>query len=297
MRLIDLEQNTDSWKSFRLKYIGSSDSPIIMNESPWCTPYQLWRRKLELDPPLPDTEAMKRGRELEPVARKYLEKEWGHNFVPIVGQSIKNSWQIASFDAWSPDLNHYVEIKCPGREDHQLAVEGKIPGKYLSQLLHQMLVAGTDIMTYMSYDGWEGVFIDIKISLFTPEYIDFLFQKEKEFYDFLMSKTTPPLVDRDYYYREDEAWKYWTDRYKQVKKEQKFYESQEEECRERLLELSGGSNCKGNNITLSKIVSKGRIAYDSIDELKNIDLERYRKPPTESWRFNVQIDVEKTREA
>jgi predicted phage-related endonuclease len=44
-----MQQQTPEWLEFRKNKIGASDAPIIMETSPWKTPYQLWLEKLSLD--------------------------------------------------------------------------------------------------------------------------------------------------------------------------------------------------------------------------------------------------------
>ena len=42
--IVDLQQNTPEWLEFRRLRIGASDAPVIMEVSPYTTPYTLWER-------------------------------------------------------------------------------------------------------------------------------------------------------------------------------------------------------------------------------------------------------------
>jgi len=55
-----------------------------------------------------------------------------------------------------------------------------------------------------------------------------------------------------------------------------------------LIEMAQGSNCRGGGIKLSKVVSKGTIDYKAIPELAGVDLEKYRKKPTECWKITQE---------
>lgn len=280
-------QGSNEWLDFRKDKIGASDAAIIVGVSPWCTRYQLWRRKIGLDLEQDDNPAMKRGRELEPLAREYLEKEWGHNFIPVVGQNEKYPWMIASFDAWSPDLDVYVEIKCPGPKDHELAKEGKIPEKYIPQLVHQMITCEKEKITYMSFDGSEGIFIDLSIYEFAENYLINLIKEEDEFYYCIMNLTQPELTDRDYTNRSDGEWIVNATAYIAAKKQENFWKKEATFLKERLELSCGGLPSKGAGITLSKGVRKGDIDLNLLVQETQIDIEKYRKPQTQYWRINV----------
>lgn len=53
------------WLAERKKGIGSSEAGTIMGVNKFDTPYRLWRRKREIDPPVQTNEAMELGHHLE----------------------------------------------------------------------------------------------------------------------------------------------------------------------------------------------------------------------------------------
>lgn len=55
------------WLAERKKGIGSSEAGTIMGVNKFDTPYRLWRRKREIDPPVQTNEAMELGHHLEPA--------------------------------------------------------------------------------------------------------------------------------------------------------------------------------------------------------------------------------------
>ncbi len=63
-----MQQNTPEWLEYRKTKIGASDAPILMNCSPWSSPYDLWMEKKGMKAPKKMTPAMQRGIDLR---RKY----------------------------------------------------------------------------------------------------------------------------------------------------------------------------------------------------------------------------------
>lgn len=62
----------DGWLAERAKGIGSSDAGTIMGVSPFSTPLKLWRLKKGLEPPVPETAAMRDGHCYELAVTEYF---------------------------------------------------------------------------------------------------------------------------------------------------------------------------------------------------------------------------------
>ncbi len=279
---LDLEQGSQEWLDFRKKHIGASDAPIIMGESPWKTPLQLWEEKTGLTQPEPMNPAMARGHELEPVARAAYIDYTGISVRPAVIVSTIHHWMAASLDGISNYMQTVVEIKCPGQKDHDLALNDEVPEKYYAQLQHQMAVAALDKLDYYSYrDGSEALVVVKR----DPEYISNLIEKERDFWDDIQKLTPPALCDRDYVERFDKKWSNAAIEWKLATGDLKRAEKKHEDCRETLIELSENKRCKGAGIKTQRITRKGAVEYKKIPELQDVNLEAYRKPSSEIWRI------------
>ena len=81
--ILRLVQGTPEWLAHRLKYRNASETPAVMGVSPWVTPYQLWLQRTGRSE-AKVTAAMRRGTELEPVARAAYERLTGHVMEPLV---------------------------------------------------------------------------------------------------------------------------------------------------------------------------------------------------------------------
>lgn len=192
MQLVKIKQGTPEWKQFRRIHLGASDAPIIMNVSPWMSPLKLYEEKVfgfeqEENP------YMGRGKELEPIALETFENETGLIMFPMVFKHDSISWMSASYDGITIDRTAILEIKCPGKKDHELALNGKIPPKYIPQLQHQIYMSGLDVAYYYSFNGEKGVSIEVPRD---QAYIDILLEKEFEFWNCLQTLTPPQAITK-----------------------------------------------------------------------------------------------------
>ncbi len=282
MKILNIEQGSEEWLSLRNNKIGASDASAILGISPWSSAYQLWARKLGLMPNLSITDSMKRGMELEPIAREYFCVTTGIDMVPSVVINDKRDWQIASLDGWNQNDKVALEIKCGGRNLYDNACMGVIPEYYNCQMQHQMSVLDIDWMFYFVYFEGSGKIIEVQRD---ESFISTMLQQEQMFWDFLQNLEPPELTDKDYIEKEDFEWVNAANQWKTLKNDLKNLEIQEQSIRERLIRLAGPSNCKGAGIRLSKVLRKGNVDYQMIPELSGVDLNKYRKKTSESYRI------------
>lgn len=278
---MELLQQTDEWLEFRRTKIGSSDAPIIMEVSPWKTPYLLWEEKI-LGRSNEASWWMKRGIELEEKARETFENLTGILVTPKVICHTQYDWMIASLDGIDIDGKIVVEIKCPGKEDHFLAMKNQIPEKYYPQLQHQIEVCGIDFINYFSFDGERGVLIEVPRD---DKYIKKMLQKEKLFYECIQQLVPPEQTDNDFDFRSDDIWKNAANEWILLNEKLKEIEKKEESLRNFLIEMANKKNSRGAGIKVSKVIRKGNVNYSIIPELKEIDIEKYRKGPIECWKI------------
>jgi putative phage-type endonuclease len=279
--ICDLHQNTDEWLEFRKKRIGASEAPIILGVSPWTTPLQLWEQKLNLVERPAQTMSMSRGIELEPVALDLFNKMIGITLKPTVVQSTEFEWMIASLDGFD-GVKTAVEIKCPGRHDHQTALDGKIPEKYIPQLQHQLYVTCLESMWYTSFDGKEAVHLQVHAD---KEYQNKMIKLEIAFYKCMEEFTPPPMGDKDYQIKNDTLYLKLCEDYCFAKRDLCLLQNQERHLREELIKANNGLNTIGGGLKISKCIRKGAIDYKIISELRGIDLDMFRSDPVISWRI------------
>jgi len=278
MKIIDVLQGSSEWKELRRNKISATDSGIILGLNPWVTPYQLWQRKLGLIEEQEVNEKMREGSLMEEEAREFLNRKYKWNLKPAVIESIEYPFLMASLDGMN--LHTTVEIKC-GKSSYELALKHEIPPYYYSQLQHQMLVTNRPVIDYFSYRSDEdNVFWTVDRD---DAFIEKMIEAEKKFYECLMNFTAPELTVRDYEFRNDAEFFWAATEYKEAKSDREELEDREAALRDKLILLSGDRPCKGSGLTISKSVRKGNIDYSAIEELKSIDLNKYRKKPIEVW--------------
>lgn len=277
----ELIQNTPEWLEFRRKKIGASDAPVIMEVSPWKTPYQLWLEKTGTSNSS-TTPHQQRGHDLEETARQVFEKRTGMIMFPKVMLHPSFDWMMASLDGIDIDGKSIVEIKCPGQTDHEIAKEGKIPEKYFPQLQHQLAVTGLEMAFYFSFDGSEGIILEVEKD---DAFIDKMLDREKTFWKCMSTLTPPAMNQRDFVNREDKEWTETTQKWLNIHGQLETLEEEEKKLRETLIQMAGGQNVMGGDVRLTRSLRKGNVNYAQIPELQNIDLEKYRKEPIEVWRL------------
>lgn len=284
-------QGSKEWLDLRKTKITATDASIIMKASKWKTPLQLYNEKTSPDGATYLSEAMRRGIELEPIARdlftfktgiKLIDKDDPRNVVI----NPDKPWMMASFDGISECGKYSVEIKCPmpNSYDHYLARNREIPPMYYPQVQHQIECLKPQAHFFMVFDGFDGDPFDVAKN---PSYIENMIEEELKFYILLHNKTPPEPGDGDYIDRTDHAWLHRATQINEKLQTIKMMESQVEFLKGELIELSGGLNCKGGGVSLSQVQRKGHVDYAKIPQLQGMDLESYRKPSSTSWRINV----------
>jgi putative phage-type endonuclease len=270
-----IHTNREDWLGWRLSGIGSSDAPIVMKSSPWSTPYKLWEIKTGRAQGQAANIFMRRGLELEPIAREKYQLQTGVLMPAVNVENPKMPFIRASLDGMN--MRKGLEIKCPGPKDHAEALAGRIPEKYVWQLRHQMLAADLDIVDYYSFDGKDGVIIPFHREE-KPE--NELLKAEKEFWDFVLSNVAPPYSDGDYRKVTDDELVALCELYKSNKALLDALEEQQSELKKKLSANVSDSPILCAGVAIQTITRKGNVDYAKIPELKGIDLEQFRKKPT-----------------
>lgn len=276
---IKLDQGSVNWKALRKTKITSTDSSVIMHANPYKTLLQLYLEKTS-DYEQPVNAAMQRGKDLEPIARDLLKVTTGIEFE--VKTFVKN-WQMASLDGISPDGKLICEIKCPGAKTHAIAKDKRIPDIYYPQIQHQMHVCDAEKCMYVSFDGVEIYIVECERD---DEYIKKMCDEELEFYQMLINKIPP----EEYINKTDNLWMMYAENYQIVSKTIQGLEEQQKLYREALISLANGENSQGGGVKLKKIKRKGAVDLDAIAKLTDLDVTKYRKPDTETWRIEYEKD-------
>jgi putative phage-type endonuclease len=279
-----MEQQTKEWHELRKQKIGASDAPAIMGVSPWKTKLQLWEEKVGLRESNYKSQWMERGIKLEEAARKSFMLMTGIDVAPSIVISKEYDFMMASLDGLSQNGRDAVEIKCPGANDHALALLGIIPDKYLPQLQHQMIVCELDSIYYFSFDGQNGTLIKVKRD---DIYCNGMIENEKDFFRRIKEFQPPEATEKDYARVDCPNAIAKAQRIKQLKAQANELQKEADMLLDELTSETGFQSCDfGGVCKLSKVIRKGAISYSDIPELKVIDLEQYRKQPSTFMRLS-----------
>ncbi|MCK4817779.1 YqaJ viral recombinase family protein [bacterium] len=184
-RLVDIAQGTSEWLHWRNQGLGASDAPAIMGENPWKSRERLLKEKLnELS--FWQNDAMRRGIELEPEARRRYEQMTGIKVRPVCLESTQFDWLRASIDGLAHDGSSVVEIKCGESVYRHAASKRQVPQYYLGQLQHILAVTGLPRIDFWCYlPGRPEIHICIDRD---NNYIDRLIKREMEFWQEFMRR-------------------------------------------------------------------------------------------------------------
>lgn len=142
-RTIRLRQNSPEWHAFRAVHIGSSEAPVIVGESPYRSPLDLYVEKTTGVQIEPDAETAHRfaiGHAMEPIAlAMYAER---------TGRKLRKGRVLESRD--DPRLSASLDGEAEGRIVEakwttSRRMDDEIPGDVAVQVTHQMAVSGLPV--------------------------------------------------------------------------------------------------------------------------------------------------------
>lgn len=283
-KLVKLKQRTPEWHAWRKGKISASMIPTIMGFNPYQTPLQLYEQLMN-EEEVPVNAAMERGIELEGKARIWAENKLNCSYPEACLEHDLYNFHIASLDGFNLDGQvKAIEIKCPGKQNHDVAKLGVVPPQYYPQLQWQMYVAGIDKMYYISFDGDDGEIIEVHRD---DRLIDKARAIANDFRTCLVEYLPPEPCDRDLIQVNDPEAIFIARELADVDTEIRKLEQEKEKLKTRLIEKVGYQSSKVGEFRLVRYTRRGTVEYTKIPELANVDLEKYRKKPIQSWRFTA----------
>jgi putative phage-type endonuclease len=187
MKIINLKQNSAEWLKFRKSHLGASEAACIHYKCPYQKPHGLWGEKVGFVKPFYMNVAMIRGKVLEETARNQFSSEFNKVFEPIVVECTIPGYEFmsASLDGMSLD-KEILEIKCNGKKWHKVALDGKVPDHHMFQLQHQLFVCEAYKAYYYSFDGENGISLEVERD---EEMIKEIKKYSKKFWDMVDTLT------------------------------------------------------------------------------------------------------------
>lgn len=182
-------QSREEWLKARESGIGSSEIATIVGLNPWETPYQLWRRKLGIDPPKEENFAMKAGHYLEDAVAQFWHDETGQDII----KASAGDWLIRDNDRpflqVSPDRTYWL-FGMPHNNSNKGILECKttqksidaddLPKHWFCQVQYQLGVAGMQKGSL----AWlcSGREFGYKDLAFVPDFYGWLVEEAEKFW-------------------------------------------------------------------------------------------------------------------
>lgn len=182
-------QSREEWLQVRKKGIGSSEIATIVGLNPWETPYQLWRRKLGIDPPKEENFAMRAGHYLEDAVAQFWHYETGQDII----KASAGDWLIRDderpFLQVSPDRTYWLAgmthnntnkgiLEC---KTTQKSIDAdNLPKHWFCQVQYQLGVAGLQQGSL----AWlcSGREFGYKDLAFVPDFYGWLVEEAEKFW-------------------------------------------------------------------------------------------------------------------
>ena len=292
-------QNGKAWLEWRKNFMGSSDAPIIVGESPWCTPYELWLQKTgKKESEFSGNWATERGHRLEGFVRNKVNTERGMDFSPKTfdekeygEHKLPLSASLDGFCLFA--LNRVgLEVKVCGQADHATAMSGKVPKKYMPQIVHQFIVGNLDVIIYASYYVGKGVgeedgnLVLLDIERPPQMAIDGLIEKEREFWSYVRNDLEYPIGEKDFKVVKCEKFlSVCTDLIlakNTLDEAASHYEALKNIAIEKAKSF-GHPKIQSGQVKISRVERKGNVDWKRVSKkigLESAEIEEFRKPST-----------------
>lgn len=283
-----IKQNTSAWEEERLKRIGASESPIIMGISKYSTRLELFKEKTgQVVKEYKGNFITDKGHRKEPIARGKFEFQCGKSYPDALGVHKDYPFIGASFDGLNPNDGDHIEIKFVGKKQFDSINDIKSFRKeyehYYCQMQHQSFITGKDGTLVMINDDDQIKSLPVPIDI---PYIENMVPHLIEFWNQVQTKTEPEKTKDDVLELPKDKAELMA-RYSTLIEIQKELEAKIEDTKFLLLdglEKCGYEHGKAKILYVERI---GSVEYKDIPELKNVNLDKYRKPSTASFTIKL----------
>jgi len=309
MNVVDVSQRSAAWRQWRSQGVSASEAAIVMNRSPYKTPWRLWAEKigLVLEASLDNNPLIRAGIQQEPEALQRFEDKHDLMLLPLCGESERYPLMRASFDGLS-EANEPVEIKCPHETtflDVLLNREASAAYQlYWCQVQQQLLVAESQRGFLFFYHQGQDVEFEIQRD---ETFLTELVASAMDFWSAVKSKKEPSKdPERDLYLPHGEAERQWQQlaaTYRQraltiteLKGQLKSLEDEQSRIEDSLVALMGDYvAAEHSGLRISRFQSQGAIDYKAALQALQPDvqagaLEVYRKPSATRVRVTCRDD-------
>lgn len=193
-------KSRQEWLEIRQSGIGSSEVATIVGLNPWETPYQLWRRKIGLDPAKAENAAMRNGHHLEDAVSRMWNDATGREIIKrsavdwIIRDNDQPYLQVSPDRTYwlsnsrSHDAKGILEIKTT-----RLKVDpDDLPKHWFAQIQYQLGVGGFSQGSLAWLSAGQGFDFGYQDLLLVPDFYAWLKEEVTRFWvDNIQGKQEP----------------------------------------------------------------------------------------------------------
>jgi putative phage-type endonuclease len=165
MRILSVQQGTDSWHAERARRFTASEAPAIMGASKFTSRSDLLKQKATGIAPevTPQKQALfDRGHAAEAGAREIVEEMIGEPLFPATAVHDTDDSLLASFDGITMTEDRIMECKLWSESLAAQVRAGELEPHYYWQLEAQLLVSGADVCIFVCSDGTREKFVSME---------------------------------------------------------------------------------------------------------------------------------------
>lgn len=195
----------DEWLKQRELGIGSSEVGTILGINPWETPYQLWRRKLGIDPPVEQNDAMRWGHYLEDAIAQAFQDTTGKTVIKASAGDWLAVDKKHDYLRVSPDRTYWID---GGRSHNNKGIveckstrlrfdDGDVPQYWFTQLMYQLGVMGYQegYLAWLQRDTLNFGTMQVNLDV---DFYRFMVDRLTEFWEVnLVGRVEPDIVTLD----------------------------------------------------------------------------------------------------
>ena len=311
MNVINLTQRTAEWHTWRAAGVTASEAAVILNRSPYKTPWRLWAERTGVTTPedLSSKPCVQRGIQFEDQVRRGFEERHGTILLPLCAESSKHPVLRASLDGLSDD-GAPVELKVPTDKTYQRVVsEGEQALAYRLawvQLQHQLYVTQAQ-QGWLVFDPCRAGSAPLEFAIERDEGFlrDELVPACMDFWEHIQKgKAPPPDPSRDLYLPDGTALTQWTEAasdYRKLAEERQHLEQRLDALKASMAAHQGiFASLMGDfllaetaGLRISRYWQRGSVDYQAVlkdvaPDLDSTVLERHRRKPSERVRVTLQ---------
>lgn len=285
MKKLELQQQSPEWHEFRQNGIGGSDIASIARIKGAFKSYEDCLKEkagIKQDEPSAYLQHLfQQGHEWEEVVRNSFNTDLGYKFEPAVGVHSDTPTFFASFDGIDEERKTLLEVKFCSSDSKYSDYSKKVPKHYYAQVQWQLFVSGYDkaIIAFVNGNGTVSahhIAPDVKEQNILKECAE-TFSAHLEAFKLnykapaIVSGITSPEIDKLITLKVSEKF---------LKEKLSAIADEIEDISQYVLQKYEAVKVENDDIIIQIIERQGAIDYSEIPELKNVDLNKYRKAGT-----------------